>query len=90
MTKNTLIDQFATDTPQSHQSGVIAQAVEQIDELKASVIGGEIGNGGQETIRCLNYNVVFSYAAEAVQELSEIVKGNNRSKFMIRFKRLTN
>ena len=27
-----------------------------------------------ETIKCLNYNVVFTYAVKAVQELSEIVK----------------
>ena len=38
------------------------------------MIGGEIGEDGKETLRCLNYNIVFTYAVKAIQELSDIVK----------------
>ena len=37
-----LTDAFTADTPQSHQCGFIAQSVEQIDELKYEVVGGEM------------------------------------------------
>ena len=69
-----LIEQYTEDTPQFHQCGFIAQKVQQIEELKHAVIGGEIGEDGKETIRCLNYNIVFTYAVKAIQELSDIVK----------------
>ena len=69
-----LVEQYATDTPQSHQCGFIAQSVQTIDELKHSVIGGDIGEDGKEGIRALNYNAIFTYAVKAIQELSQIVK----------------
>ena len=47
-----MADQSTPDTPQSHQCGFIAQAVRHIEKLKVSVIGGEIGEVGKETIRC--------------------------------------
>ena len=67
-------DTYTADTPPLHQCGLIAQSVEQIDELKDAVVGGEIGDDGVESIRYLNYNVVFTHAAKAVQELSQLVK----------------
>ena len=69
-----LVDQYTPDTPQSHQSGFIAQSVQQIDELKHAVIGGESGDDGKESLRGLNYNAVFAYAVKAIQELSQIVQ----------------
>ena len=69
-----LIEQYTEDTPQFHQCGFIAQKVQQIEELKHVVIGGEIGEDGKETVRCLNYNIVFTYAVKAIEELSDIVK----------------
>ena len=59
---------------QFHQCSFIAQEVQQIEELKHAVIGGEIGDDGTETLRCLSYNIVFTYAVKAIQELSDIVK----------------
>ncbi|MFM7982979.1 MAG: tail fiber domain-containing protein, partial [Candidatus Fonsibacter sp.] len=35
-----LVDEYTPETPQSHQSGFIAQSVQNIDELKYTVIGG--------------------------------------------------
>jgi hypothetical protein len=69
-----LVDEYTPDTPQSHQSGFIAQHVQQIDELNHAVIGGEIGDDGKESLRGLNYNAVFAYAVKAIQELSQIVQ----------------
>ena len=69
-----LKEQYTEDTPQFHQCGFIAQKVQQIEELKHVVVGGEIGEDGQETISGLNYNIVFTYAVKAIQELSDIVK----------------
>ena len=43
-------------------------------QLKHAVIGGEIEEDGNESIRALNYNAVFTYAVKAIQELHEIVK----------------
>ncbi|MFM7988776.1 MAG: tail fiber domain-containing protein, partial [Candidatus Fonsibacter sp.] len=40
-----LVEQYTTDTPQSHQCGFIAQSVEN-DELKHVVVGGKIGEDG--------------------------------------------
>ena len=65
---------YTPDTPQSHQCGFIAQKVQQIDELKYAVAGGEIDEQGKETIRYLNYNPIFAHAVKAIQELSHIVK----------------
>ena len=47
--------------------------IQQKEELKHAVIEGEIGDG-KETLKCLNYNIVFTYAVKAIQELSDIVK----------------
>ena len=47
----------------------ITQRVQQIDELKHAVVGGEIGKDCQATSRCLNYNVVFvvfTYGIKAI------------------------
>ena len=42
--------------------------------MKHAVIGGEIGEDGKETIRCLNYNIVFTYAVKGVQKLHQLVE----------------
>jgi hypothetical protein len=68
-----LVDTYTPETPQSHQSGFIAQSVERIDELKHAIVGGEIGEDGKESLRGVNYNAVFTYAVKANQELHEIV-----------------
>ena len=69
-----LVEQYTEDTPQFRQCGFIAQQVQQIEELKHAVVGGEIGEDGQESLRGLNYNTVFTYAVNAIQELSDIAK----------------
>ena len=69
-----LVDQYTSDTPQSHQCGFIAQSVQSIDELKRAVIGGQVGDDGKESVRALNYNAIFTYAVKAIQELSQIVQ----------------
>ena len=69
-----MVDQYTSDTPQSHQCGFIAQSVQSIDELKHAVVGGQVGDDGKESIRALNYNAIFTYAVKAIQELSQIVK----------------
>ena len=38
------------------------------------MIGGENGEDGREAITCLNYNIVLTYAAKAVQELHHLVE----------------
>ena len=62
-----LVDKYTQETPQSHQAGFIAQDVQNIDELKLAVQGGIIGEDGKESVRALNYNVVFRYAVNAIQ-----------------------
>ena len=69
-----LIEQYTEDIPQFHQCGFIAQKVQHIEELKHAVVGGELGEDGKKTIKGLNYNIVFTYAVKAIQELSDIVK----------------
>jgi hypothetical protein len=69
-----LVDQYTSDTPQYHQCGFIAQSVEQIDELRHVVLGGELGEDGTDNLRGLNYNALFTYAVKAIQELSKIVE----------------
>ena len=69
-----IVDQITPDTPQSHQCGFIAQSIQQIEELKHVVAGGEIGEDGKETIISLNYNAIFTYAVKAIQELRQLVK----------------
>ncbi|MFM7984065.1 MAG: tail fiber domain-containing protein, partial [Candidatus Fonsibacter sp.] len=69
-----LEEHYTPDAPQSHQCGFIAQSVEQIDELKHTVVGGTVGKDGKESLRGLNYNAIFTYAVKAIQELSQIVK----------------
>ena len=46
------------DTPQFHQCGFIAQSSQQIEELNHAVIGGEMSEQGQDTIRCFSYHEV--------------------------------
>ena len=48
-----LLDQYTTDTTQSHQCRSIAPAVQQNAEFKVSEIGGEICEDGQESSRCI-------------------------------------
>ncbi|MFM7980287.1 MAG: tail fiber domain-containing protein, partial [Candidatus Fonsibacter sp.] len=69
-----LVDDYTAETPQSHQSGFIAQSVQNINKLRHAVEGGEVGEDGVESIRTLNYNAIFTYAVKAIQELSQIVK----------------
>ncbi len=52
----------------------MAQSLGQIGQLTYAVIGGEIGDDGQETIRSLTYNAIFNYGAYAIQEQNTIVK----------------
>ena len=59
-----LVDAYTPETPQSHQSGFIAQSVQSIDELKHAVVGGQVGDDGNESIRALNYNAIFTYAVK--------------------------
>ena len=68
-----LVDIFTPDTPQSYQCGFIAQSVQQIDQLKHSVVGGQIEEDGKDTIISLSYNAIFTFAVEAVQELNDII-----------------
>ena len=60
-----LVDQYTAETPQSHQCGFIAQSVQSTDELKHAVLGGQVGDGGKESIKALNYNAVFTYAVQS-------------------------
>ncbi|MFM7984371.1 MAG: tail fiber domain-containing protein [Candidatus Fonsibacter sp.] len=69
-----VVDQYKSDTPQSHQCGFIAQSVQTIDELKHAVVGGQVGDDGKDSVRALNYNAICTYALKAIQELSQIVK----------------
>ena len=69
-----LTDTYTADTPQSHQCGFIAQSVQQIDELKHAVVGGGIRDDCVESIRYLNYNVIFTHTVKAIQELSQLAK----------------
>ena len=69
-----LVDMYTPDTPQSHQCGFIARAVQQIDQLAYAVVGGEFGDDGKETVRSLNYNAILTYSVKAIQELSQLVK----------------
>ena len=69
-----IVDQFNENTPHTHQCCFIAQSIQQMDELKHAVAGGDMGEDGKETIRSLNYNAIFTYAGKAIQELDAIVK----------------
>ena len=69
-----LTDSNTADTPQSHQCGVNAQSVQQIDKLKYAVVGGEIGEDVVESVSYVNYNVIFTHGMRAIQELSQLVK----------------
>ena len=69
-----IVDEFNDNTPHIHQCGFIAQSIQEVDELKHVVMGGEIGEDGKETIRSLNYNAIFTYAVKSIQELHTIVK----------------
>ena len=42
--------------------------------MKHAVLGGEVGEDGTETVRCLSYNAVFTYAVKAIQELDQVVQ----------------
>ena len=50
-----------------------------MEELRHAVVGGEIGDDGQETLRALSYNAVFTFAVKAIQELSDIVMKQTRA-----------
>ena len=50
-----LVEQYNEDTPQSHHCGFIAQHVQQIEALRHAMLGGEVGEDGKDTVRCLNY-----------------------------------
>ena len=78
-----LVDIFTPNTPQSHQCGFIAQSAQQIDQLKHAVVGGQIDEDGKEAISSLSWNTIFSFAVEAVQELNDIVKRNNKSRYTL-------
>ena len=53
---------------------LLAQSVQQIDELKHVVVGGEIDEDGLDTHRSLNYNVAYSYVVKSIQERNGIEK----------------
>ncbi len=59
-----LVANYTPETPQSHQCGFIAQSVEKVEELRHIVEGGEIGEDGKESLRGINYNVIFTYAVK--------------------------
>ena len=46
---------------------LLAQSVQQIDELKHVVVGGEIEDG-LETHISLTYNVAYTYVVKAIHE----------------------
>ena len=69
-----LVEQYNEDTPQSHHCGFIAQHVQQIEALRHAMLGGEVGEDGKDTVRALNYNAVFTYAAKAIQELDQVAQ----------------
>ncbi|MFM7979760.1 MAG: tail fiber domain-containing protein, partial [Candidatus Fonsibacter sp.] len=56
-----LVEQYSPDAPQSRQCGFVAQSVEQIDELRHAVVGGQVGEDGKESLRGLNYNAILTY-----------------------------
>ena len=68
-----LFDQYTRNTLQSHQSGIISQSMQQLDQLTHDVVGGEFCEDGQ-VFRGLSYNAVFSYSVTAVQYLHTIEK----------------
>ena len=57
----TLVEQYTTDTPQSHPCGFKTQKVQQIQISYHAIIGGEIGNFGKETKRCWKIIMFFTY-----------------------------
>ncbi|MFM7982542.1 MAG: hypothetical protein ACKPKO_24790, partial [Candidatus Fonsibacter sp.] len=63
----TLVDEYTTETPPSHQSDLIAQSVHKIDELKHAVAGGEIGEDGVEGLPTQNYYAIFTFDVKAIQ-----------------------
>ncbi|MFM7980245.1 MAG: tail fiber domain-containing protein, partial [Candidatus Fonsibacter sp.] len=60
-----LVEQYSPDAPQSHQCGFIAHSVEEIDELRHAVVGGQVGEDGKESLRGLNYNAILTYAVKS-------------------------
>ena len=44
------------------------------DEHNYARLGDGLGGDGKEAVRCLSYDVIFAYAVNAVQELTEFVK----------------
>ena len=42
--------------------------------MKHAVIEGEIGEDGKETISCLSFKIVFTYAVKGVQKLHQLVE----------------
>ncbi|MFM7981504.1 MAG: tail fiber domain-containing protein [Candidatus Fonsibacter sp.] len=60
-----LVNNYTQETPQSHQCGFIAQSVQKIDEFKHAVVGGYIGDDGEDTVRSLIHNAVFTCAVKS-------------------------
>ncbi|MFM7978399.1 MAG: tail fiber domain-containing protein, partial [Candidatus Fonsibacter sp.] len=60
-----LVEQYTSDTPQSHHCGFIAESVQSIDELQHAVLGGQVCDDGKESIRARNYNTVFTYVVKS-------------------------
>ena len=52
---------------------LLAQSVQQLDELKHVVVGGEIEDG-LETHISLNYNVAYTYVVKAIHERNGQIK----------------
>ena len=69
-----LVNNYTPVTTQSHHCGFIAQSVQQTDQLKHSLVGGEIGDDGQATIISLKYKTLFTYAVKSIQELNDVVQ----------------
>lgn len=70
------------DEPYIIEAGLIAQDVEQIEELKFSVI-----NGNEQTPYSLNYNSIFIYCLAALKELDNNVE---TIKNVLNFAEITN
>ena len=75
-----LIEQCTECTAQFHQCGFIVQKLQIIEELKHAVIEGEIDEDGKETISCLSFNIVFTYAVKGVQKLHQLVEQQQAQK----------
>ena len=71
-----LVNHSTPDTPQSHQCRLAAQSVQQTDQLKHVLFGGEIGEDGKETIRSLSYNAIFAYVVKSHSRVEPTSEGS--------------